>query len=229
LSCTGSSRRGACRGVDRRRARPGEREELRLDRPDPCCRRARRGGRDGAAARDHSRTVASGGALPPQPRTGSSQSRRRSTRGAADLRAPPGQGDGGSAPPVPGEPSEDRADAEGHRAQGPRAVSRVVGAVAGLVLLAMGSGAIFASAQVKTTPDALGVSFENVAPSAGLSFTHVNGASPDKYLVETMGSGAVFFDIDDDGLIDVFVVDGGSIADRAVASKARHRLFRNMG
>jgi hypothetical protein len=108
-------------------------------------------------------------------------------------------------------------------------VSRVVRAVAGLVLLAMGSGAIFASAQVKTTPDALGVSFENVAPSAGLSFTHVNGASPDKYLVETMGSGAVFFDIDDDGLIDVFVVDGGSIADRAVASKARHRLFRNMG
>jgi len=108
-------------------------------------------------------------------------------------------------------------------------VSRVVRAVAGLVLLAMGSGAIFASNQVKTTPDALGVSFENVAPSAGLSFTHVNGASPDKYLVETMGSGAVFFDIDDDGLIDVFVVDGGSIADRAVASKARHRLFRNMG
>jgi len=108
-------------------------------------------------------------------------------------------------------------------------VSRVVRAGAGLVLLAMGSGAIFASNQVKTTPDALGVSFENVAPSAGLSFTHVNGASPDKYLVETMGSGAVFFDIDDDGLIDVFVVDGGSIADRAVASKARHRLFRNMG
>jgi enediyne biosynthesis protein E4 len=94
---------------------------------------------------------------------------------------------------------------------------------------AVGSGVIFTSAQVKMTPDPLTVSFENITQAAGLAFTHVNGASADKYLVETMGSGAVFFDFDDDGFIDVFLVDGGSIADRAVAAKARHRLFRNVG
>jgi tetratricopeptide (TPR) repeat protein len=69
--------------------------------------------------------------------------------------------------------------------------------------------------------------FEDVATAAGLAFRHTNGASPDKYLAETMGSGAVFFDADGDGWIDLFLVDGGSIADPAVAAKAQHRLFRN--
>src|SRR5678816_530848 len=73
------------------------------------------------------------------------------------------------------------------------------------------------------------VTFDNVAKSVGLTFTHVNGASADKYLVETMGSGAAFIDYDNDGWIDLFVVDGGSIADNAVSSHARHRLFRNAG
>jgi enediyne biosynthesis protein E4 len=73
------------------------------------------------------------------------------------------------------------------------------------------------------------IAFENVAAAAGITFTHTNGASPDKYLVETMGSGAVLFDYDNDGLTDLFLVDGGSIADATVNSRARHRLYRNVG
>jgi hypothetical protein len=71
--------------------------------------------------------------------------------------------------------------------------------------------------------------FTDATRGAGIDFHHVNGASPDKYLVETMGSGGLFFDYDDDGWIDVFLVDGGSFADPAVARRARHRLFRNRG
>jgi hypothetical protein len=71
-----------------------------------------------------------------------------------------------------------------------------------------------------------GVTFENVAKSIGIAVTHSNGASPEKFLVETMGSGAAFLDYDNDGWLDLFVVDGGSVA---APVKASHRLFHNEG
>jgi hypothetical protein len=73
------------------------------------------------------------------------------------------------------------------------------------------------------------VRFTDVTREAGIDFRHVNGASPDKHLVETMGSGGLFFDFDNDGWLDIFVVDGGSFADPAVARQARHRVYRNRG
>jgi len=72
-------------------------------------------------------------------------------------------------------------------------------------------------------------SFVDVARAAGITFHHVNGASNAKHLVETMGAGGLFFDFDGDGWSDVFLVDSGSLADPAVAARARHRLFRNLG
>jgi hypothetical protein len=71
------------------------------------------------------------------------------------------------------------------------------------------------------------VRFENIAPRAGLDFIHVNGSTPERHLAEIMSGGGLFFDYDDDGWVDVFLVDGGSLTDRAVASRARHRLYRN--
>jgi hypothetical protein len=93
--------------------------------------------------------------------------------------------------------------------------------VTGLLAL----GWLQSSANVAQRP----VTFEDVAAAVGVSFTNTNGASPDKYLVETMGSGGVLFDYDDDGLVDLFLVDGGSIADATVNARARHRLYRNVG
>ena len=71
--------------------------------------------------------------------------------------------------------------------------------------------------------------FANIATSAGINFVHLNGASPDRHLPEIMGSGGLFFDYDNDGWTDVFLVDGGSIADPATNGRARHRLFHNRG
>ena len=73
------------------------------------------------------------------------------------------------------------------------------------------------------------VQFENVAPRAGLDFVHINGASSDRHLYEIMSGGGLFFDYNEDGWIDVFLVDGGSLADPAGAQRARHRLYRNRG
>jgi hypothetical protein len=85
----------------------------------------------------------------------------------------------------------------------------------------------FASLASPQAQPAVPASFQDVAKAAGIAVPHTNGASAEKYLAETMGSGAVFFDADADGWLDLLLVDGGSIADPAVAAKARHRLFRN--
>jgi enediyne biosynthesis protein E4 len=73
------------------------------------------------------------------------------------------------------------------------------------------------------------VVFRDGTDAAGLDMVHVNGASAEKHFPEIMGSGGLFFDFDNDGWIDLFLVDGGSFVDPAVARRARHRLYRNRG
>ena len=71
--------------------------------------------------------------------------------------------------------------------------------------------------------------FRDVAAARGVDVTHVNGASDQRFFPEIMGSGGLFFDFDNDGWLDLLLVDGGSFADPAVARTARHRLFHNRG
>ena len=97
-----------------------------------------------------------------------------------------------------------------------------------LVVLFLAAPALPARQQASSATPA-DVVFKDIAAAAGVSVRHVNGASPDKYFAEIMGSGGLFFDFDDDGWLDIFIVDGGSIADPKVAATARHRLFRNRG
>ena len=86
------------------------------------------------------------------------------------------------------------------------------------------------SRRVRLQPDpAPPARFTEISREAGIDFRHVNGASADKHLVETIGSGGLFFDYDNDGWVDLFLVDGGSVTDPAVAKRARHRLYRNRG
>jgi hypothetical protein len=104
----------------------------------------------------------------------------------------------------------------------------IVGAVS--CVLVFGVGGPRPRAQTPRAPaPSGGPLFTDVAKAAGIAVRHTSGASAEKYLAETMGSGAVFFDYDADGWLDLFLVDGGSVADPAVAARARHRLFRNLG
>ena len=59
--------------------------------------------------------------------------------------------------------------------------------------------------------------FVDVASIAGVTFQHVNGASPERHLHEIMSGGGLFLDFDNDGWLDVFLVDGGSLTDPAMA------------
>ena len=50
--------------------------------------------------------------------------------------------------------------------------------------------------------------FEDVAEASGLRFVHDNGARGDYWLPEIMGAGVAVFDYDNDGDLDVFLVQG---------------------
>jgi len=50
--------------------------------------------------------------------------------------------------------------------------------------------------------------FEDVAVQAGLNFHHYNGMTGQFFLPEIMGAGAALFDFDNDGDLDVFLVQG---------------------
>ena len=71
--------------------------------------------------------------------------------------------------------------------------------------------------------------FVEAASEAGIDFRHENGATPEKYMPETMSGGGIFFDYDDDGWLDIFLVNGGSFVDESIAAGATHRLYRNNG
>src|SRR5262245_49689721 len=93
----------------------------------------------------------------------------------------------------------------------------------------LAAAALAGSVLVVTGAAQTTVRFTDVTRESGVSFHHVNGASSDKHLAETMGSGGLFFDHDNDGWLDLFLVDGGSMADERVAGRAKDRLYRNRG
>ncbi len=71
--------------------------------------------------------------------------------------------------------------------------------------------------------------FIESAESSGLEFTHVNGATGQYYMAEQMGAGVALFDYDNDGDLDVFLVQSGPLDDGKGPrmSGPSCRLFRN--
>ncbi len=53
-----------------------------------------------------------------------------------------------------------------------------------------------------------GFRLSDVSQAAGLNFTHNNGAFGQKYLPETMGPGCAFLDYDNDGHLDILLING---------------------
>src|SRR5262245_25623285 len=63
--------------------------------------------------------------------------------------------------------------------------------------------------------------FADVTDEVGLDFTHDAGPVGDYFMPQIMGSGAAFLDFDNDGLLDIYLIQNGG-----PESGAHNRLYR---
>ena len=72
------------------------------------------------------------------------------------------------------------------------------------------------------------VQFQDIAAKAGLTARHVTGApSEKKYIIETTGSGVALFDYDNDGWLDIFLVNGTTLEGFPKGREPINHLYRN--
>ncbi len=76
-------------------------------------------------------------------------------------------------------------------------------------------------------PPVFPVQFVDVTPQSKIAFRHENGASPDKLVVETFGSGVAWIDYDNDGLLDLYFANGANLG--AGKRSPGNVLLRNTG
>jgi len=74
----------------------------------------------------------------------------------------------------------------------------------------------------------LGVSFLNIGRESGLNTkTIFGGEHKNKYLLETTGCGVAFYDYDNDGWLDIFLVNGTRLEGFPAGQEPISRLFKN--
>ena len=70
--------------------------------------------------------------------------------------------------------------------------------------------------------------FEEIpASSSGVSWSHSNGRSAEMFLPETTGAGCAFLDYDNDGWMDIYLVNSGPCDFWTPAEPLRNALYRN--
>jgi len=70
--------------------------------------------------------------------------------------------------------------------------------------------------------------FSQVTPAqSGITWTHTAGSSPEKYLPESTGAGCAFLDYDNDGWMDIYLVNSGPCDFYTPAKPLRNALYKN--
>ncbi len=75
----------------------------------------------------------------------------------------------------------------------------------------------------------IGIQFVDVTQAAGIHWKHTDGRSGQKYFMETLGSGAAFFDYDADGDADLYFVNGAPLPGYVPEEIPTNRFYRNNG
>ena len=78
-------------------------------------------------------------------------------------------------------------------------------------------------------PGAIKITFTDMTRAAGIDFKHDNAATANKYLIETMGAGCGWIDYDQNGLLDLYLVNSAPTKIYKPSHPLRGALYRNNG
>jgi|SRR5579859_888917 len=71
--------------------------------------------------------------------------------------------------------------------------------------------------------------FSDVTDLAGITWKQFSGESPDRFMIEAASGGVGFFDYDGDGLLDIFLVNGGETPKGKSPTPVKNALYHNLG
>jgi enediyne biosynthesis protein E4 len=84
----------------------------------------------------------------------------------------------------------------------------------------------FAASQTSDKP--FPVTFTDIAAQAGIKDSTIyGGVNSKKYIIETNGCGVAFFDYDNDGWTDIFVMNGSRLEGFAKGTEPSNHLYKN--
>ncbi len=82
---------------------------------------------------------------------------------------------------------------------------------------------------IRSTPAGYAVTFVEVAAESGIDFKHTDGKRGKRLFNEQYGSGGGFFDYDNDGYLDIYLINACPQGEQAGAPLPTNRLYRNNG
>jgi len=104
----------------------------------------------------------------------------------------------------------------------------VLAVVAGVPMTVSGQRGLPRAESRGPAPAASRIQFADVTAKAAIDFVHKSGASPDKYMFETFGSGVAWIDYDEDGFQDLFFVNGAPGSSNALYHNNRDGTFTDV-
>ena len=92
-----------------------------------------------------------------------------------------------------------------------------------VVLLLAQASSLYSQPPTAASP----VIFTDVTRQVGINWVHDNALSPERYLPETVGAGCVFFDYDNDGWMDIYLVNSGTSDFFTPGKPLKNALYHN--
>ena len=73
------------------------------------------------------------------------------------------------------------------------------------------------------------VTLVDVTAETGITFTHTDGSSGQRYIVESISAGLALFDYDRDGDVDIYFLNGAPLKGTTLTNVPKNALYRNDG